>query len=85
MSFTEFAVLITIGTAALLGFTGNLLRDSGRQQERHEKLLCASTERQIIQTQQQEFRYFKLNCVIRKYGQIEISIGTAFLFICQIY
>lgn len=85
MSFTELGVLITIGAAALLGFTGNLLRDSGRQQARHEKLLRTSTERQISQTEKQELQYFKLNRVIRKCGLIGISIGAAFVLIGQIY
>lgn len=78
MSLLSIGGFIAISALAILGFTGNLVRDSKNIQNKRELL-----SNQIVKTekQSQELLYYSLNEKIFIYGWYSFAIGVVLFII----
>lgn len=66
MNLIEIGLLTLVGSAALLGFTGNIFPDSKRHYKQHQDLFARKNS--LSETQRQQLAYFKFNHIIRRIG-----------------
>ena len=78
MSLISIGGFISISALAVLGFTGNLIRDSENIQKKRDLL---SNQTAKTEKQSQELLYYSMNEKIFTYGWYSFAIGVVFSII----